>query len=122
MSPILAFKARMASRRLFIPGLSHHVWHRGNNRTDVFLDDGDRVMFLLLLGRAAQRSEVQIHGYVLMDNHYHALVTASDEEALPRAMQRVGREYVRYFNHRHERSGTLWEGRYRASLILDERR
>lgn len=107
---------------MFVPGMSHHVYHRGNNRSEVFGDDGDRMVFLTLLGRAARRLNVDIHGYVLMDNHYHALVTAPDEEALPRAMQRLGREYTRYFNERYERSGTLWEGRYKASLIVDERR
>ena len=112
----------MAPHRLFIPGLSHHIWHRGNNRTDIFRDDGDRTVFRLLLGRAAQSTNVLIHGYALMDTHYHALVTAPDEKALPRTMQRLGRQYVRYFNERYERTGTLWEGRYRASLILDERR
>jgi putative transposase len=119
---ILAFWCGMATRRLFAPGLSHHVWHRGNNRTTVFRDDGDRTVFLLLLGRAAQRLNVQIHGYALMDTHYHTLLTAPDEAALPRMMQHLGRDYVRHFNGRHERSGTLWEGRYCASLILDERR
>ena len=112
----------MATPRLFIPGLSHHVWHRGNNRADVFVDEGDRINFLMLLGRAAKRSDVQIHGYVLMDTHYHALVTAPDKEALPRAMQRLGCGFTRYFNKRHGRTGTLWEGRYQASLIVDERR
>jgi putative transposase len=88
----------------------------------VFADDCDRIYFLVLLGRAAKRTGLQIHGYALMDTHYHALVTAPDERALPRAMQRLGSEYVRYFNTRHARTGTLWERRYQASLIVDERR
>jgi putative transposase len=122
VSPILEFVECVAPPRLFVPGLSHHVWHRGNNRCDIFRDDGDRIVFLVLLGLAAQRSDVQIHGYALMDTHYHALVTAPDEQALPQMMQRLGRAYVGHFNQRHSRSGTLWEGRYRASLIRDERR
>lgn len=112
----------MSPPRMFLPGMSHHVWHRGNNRADVFVDDCDRIIFLMLLGRAAKRSDLQIHGYVLMGTHYHALVTAPDQEALPRTMQRLGRGYSRYFNERHGRTGTLWEGRYQASLIVDERR
>jgi putative transposase len=112
----------MAARRLFVPGLSHHIWHRGNNRTTVFRDDGDRAVFLLLLGRSTKHLNVKVHGYVLMDNHFHLLVTAPNDLALPRMMQRLGREYVRYFNRRYDRTGTLWEGRYCASLILDERR
>jgi putative transposase len=111
----------MAKPRLFVPGLSHHVWHRGNNKTDIYKDDEDRSVFLLLLGNAAERGDVRIHGWTLMTNHYHALVTAPDEHQLPRTMQLVGKNYVRYFNDRHRRTGTLWEGRYRASLVLDER-
>ncbi len=106
---------------MFLPGLSHHVCHRGNDRTEIFQDDGDRTVFLVLLGRALRRGDVKMHGYSLMGNHYHALVTAPDEGALPLAMQRFGRGYVRYFNERYQRTGTLWEGRYHASLITDER-
>ena len=111
----------MAKPRLFFPGLSHHVWHRGNNKTDIYKDDEDRAVFLWLLGDAAQRGDVKIHCWTLMTNHYHALVTAPDEHQLPRMMQRLGKNYVRYFNDRHNRTGTLWEGRYGASLVVDER-
>jgi putative transposase len=113
--------ASMSPRRLFVPGLSHHVRHRGNNRSQVFLDDGDRKVFLQMVGRACGRYGLELHGYVLMGNHYHLQVTAAADRALPGAMQSLGRGYVKYFNDRYERSGTLWEGRYRASLILDER-
>jgi len=111
----------MAPTRYFAPGLSHHVYHRGNNRTVIFSDDRDRSVFLVLLGRAMQRGGIRVHSYALMTTHYHALVTAPDESALPLAMQRLGTGYVRYFNKRYSRTGTLWEGRYQASLILDER-
>jgi putative transposase len=111
----------MAKPRLFVPGLSHHVCHRGNNKASIYHDDDDRTVFLLLLGNAAERGDVKVHSWTLMSNHYHALVTAPDENALPRMMQRLGGNYVRYFNDRHQRSGTLWEGRYHASLVVDER-
>jgi putative transposase len=111
----------MAPRRLFVQGLTHHVYHRGNNGTDVFRDDSDRVIFLMLLDHTCRRTGVQVHAYALMTTHYHAMVTAPDAEALPRAMQRLGRRYVRYFNDRYKRTGTLWEGRYQASLIESER-
>ena len=62
-----------------------------------------------------------IHAYVLMDNHFHLLVTPETQDGLPQMMQAVGRAYVRYFNLRHQRSGTLWEGRYRSNLIESER-
>ena len=111
----------MAPPRLFVPGLSHHVYHRGNNSGTVFHDDIDRTVFLLLLGRAAKRGDVKIHSYVLMTTHYHALVSSPEQRALPLMMQRLGRGYARYFNQRHHRTGTLWEGRYQASLVIDER-
>jgi len=111
----------MAPPRLFIPGLSHHVRHRGNNGCDVFLDSQDRTTFLNMFDTSARKRGVKVHGYTLMSTHYHAQVTSPAEDALPRMMQRLGRCYVRYFNQRHRRTGTLWEGRYRASLILTER-
>jgi putative transposase len=110
----------MASPRLFVPGLSHHVRHRGNNGCDVFLDSQDRTTFLEMLDKSARSRGVRVHGYVLMTTHFHAQVTSPAEDALPRMMQRLGRSYVRYFNQRHRRTGTLWEGRYRASLIQTE--
>ncbi len=79
------------------------------------------MVFLLLLGRAAQRGDVKIHSFTLMTTHYHTLVTSPDERALPRMMQRLGRGYTRHYNDRHHRTGTLWEGRYQASLVVDER-
>jgi putative transposase len=74
-----------------------------------------------MIGKSAEEHDVSVHGYVLMTTHYHAQLTAPNPDALPRMMQSLGRKYVRYFNTRHRRTGTLWEGRYRASLILDER-
>jgi putative transposase len=112
----------MAPRRQFVPGLSHHVTHRGNNRGDVFRDDCDRRKYLDLLGKASRERGVALHGYTLMTTHVHVLVTAQEENSLPRMMQSLGRSYVRYFNARHHRSGTLWEGRYWAGLIPDHQR
>jgi putative transposase len=110
----------MATLRMFAPGFSHHVRHRGNNRCDVFLDAEDRQTFLSMVETAARAVGVSVHAYMLMSTHYHAQLTAPDEDALPLMMQRLGRCYVKYFNKRHGRTGTLWEGRYRASLILDQ--
>jgi putative transposase len=111
----------MAKRRLFVPGCSHHVWNRGNNRIDIFTDDQDRTVFLCILGNAAVFCAVKIHSWTVMTNHYHALVTAPDERQLPRMMQRVGKNYASYFNQRYRRTGTPWDHRYGASLVLDER-
>ena len=112
----------MARRpRMVIAGYPHHLIIRGNNRQDIFLDDGDRRRFRGLLGEVMADARVAIHGYVLMSNHVHLVVTPADSPALSGAMQRLGRRYVRYFNDRHLRSGTLWEGRFRAALIETDR-
>jgi Transposase and inactivated derivatives len=107
--------------RLTLPGLSHHVIVRGNNRQQVFLDDQDRRVFLDFLAEAAQREQLLVHAFVLMDNHVHLLVTPEAEAAMSRTVQALGRRYVRYFNQRHQRTGTLWEGRYKSSLIQTDR-
>jgi putative transposase len=99
----------------------HHIIQRGNNRQAIFVDRQDFETMLGLLAESAQKFSVAIHAYVLMDNHFHLLATPATAEALPLMMQAVGRSYVRYFNQRHGRSGTLWEGRYRSTLIEAER-
>ncbi len=107
--------------RLTVPGYPHHVIQRGNNRQPIFLSDADRQRMLELIEEQARELEVAVHAYVLMDNHVHLLLTPGAEDSLSRLMQAVGRRYVRYFNDRHGRSGTLWEGRYRSTLIEPER-
>jgi len=107
--------------RLTVPGYPHHVIQRGNNRQPIFVDSKDRERFLALLAENATRFRVAIHAYVLMDNHFHLLGTPEAVDGLPRMMQAVGRTYVRYFNDRHGRTGTLWEGRYRSTLIETDR-
>lgn len=107
--------------RLTLAGHPHHVIQRGNNRQEVFVDRADREMLLGLLGENAARFGVALHAYVLMDNHFHLLATPSTSDGLALWMQAVGRRYVRYFNDRHGRSGTLWEGRYKSSLIQADR-
>ncbi len=107
--------------RLTLPGYLHHVIQRGNNRQAIFVDPQDYETMQALLVDSAQKFRVAVHAYALMGNHFHLLVTPADSEALPRMMQAVGRSYVRYFNQRHGRSGTLWEGRYRSTLIQSER-
>jgi putative transposase len=103
--------------RLTLPGYPHHVIQRGNNRQPIVSDDADR-RFLLDLCQAASRDcRVAVHGYVLMDNHFHLLATPEKERGLSAMMQAVGRSYVRYFNDKAGRTGTLWEGRYRSTLV-----
>ena len=107
--------------RLSIPGYPHHVIQRGNNRQAIFLSDADRERMLSLLLEHSAKAKVAIHAYVLMDNHFHLLATPETADGLPAMMQAVGRSYVRYFNDRVGRTGTLWEGRYRSTLIETER-
>lgn len=107
--------------RLTVPGHPHHVIQRGNNRQPIFIDAADREFMLALLAEYAQAFHVAVHAYVLMDNHLHLLATPETAEGLPGMMQAVGRRYVRHFNDRHGRTGTLWEGRYRSTVIESER-
>jgi putative transposase len=107
--------------RLTVAAYPHHVIQRGNDRQAIVRDDADRERLLSLWLEHAKTFKVAIHAYVVMDNHFHLLVTPSTDQGLPQLMQAVGRAYVRYFNLRHQRSGTLWEGRYRSNLIESER-
>ncbi len=107
--------------RLTLPGYPHHVIQRGNNRQTIFASTADYQTFLDLLDENSKRFDVAIHAYVLMENHFHLLVTPKGKQALPQMMQAVGRSYVRYFNDRQKRSGTLWEGRYKSTVIQIER-
>ena len=107
--------------RLSVPGYPHHVIQRGNNRQPIFATLGDRQLFLELLEQNAKKFAVHIHAYVLMGNHFHLLATPQAQDALPQMMQAVGRRYVRYYNDSQGRSGTLWEGRYKSTVIQTER-
>ena len=106
--------------RLIIPHQPHHVIQRGNDRQLIFRDADDHVAFLNWLREAAKSFKVAIHAYVLMPNHLHLLVSPSDASGLGRMMQWIGRHYVPYFNHKYQRMGTLWQGRYKATVIDSE--
>lgn len=103
--------------RLSVPNCPHHVLHRGNNGQAVFLSDTDRQLFLRLLADAALETRVVLHAYVLLDDSFRLLLTPGDEGALARLMQTLGRRYVRAFNQAYGRSGTLWEGRFRSTVV-----
>ncbi len=111
--------ARLA--RVSVPGYPYHVIQRGNNRQRIFTSDADRETMRDLLAENATRFDVAIHAYVLMDNHFHLLLTPASADGLPKMMQAVGRKYVRYFNDLQHRTGTLWEGRYKSALVQTER-
>jgi putative transposase len=103
--------------RLFVPGWPCHIIQRGNNRQVIFEDDQDRWEFRRHLQEIAREHGWAIHAYVLMSNHVHLLVTPEKAESVPRGLQALGRRYVAYFNRRYQRTGTLWEGRYKANLL-----
>jgi len=103
--------------RFYYPGAVLHVVQRGNNRGPVFASVGDRRFYLACLLRASRMHGVALHAYVLMSNHVHLLASPGHAQALPRMMQALGRSYVGRFNRVYERTGTLWEGRYKATLV-----
>ena len=107
--------------RLTLPGYPHHVIQRGNNRQPIFATTADYQLLLALLAENSEKFGVAIHAYVLMSNHFHLLATPQTADGLPQMMQAVGRRYVRYFNDIQKRSGTLWEGRYKSTVIQTER-
>jgi putative transposase len=107
--------------RLTLPDYPHHIIQRGNNRQAIFAGTENYEDLLSLLGENAQKFGVAIHAYVLMTNHFHLLATPQTGDGLPQMMQAVGRRYVRHFNDSQSRSGTLWEGRYRSTLIQTDR-
>lgn len=107
--------------RLIIPDQPHHVIQRGNDRQAIFRDASDYGIFLGWLRESSKQFNVAIHAYVLMSNHLHLLASPSDLIGLGRMMQWVGRHYVPYFNHKYQRSGTLWQGRYKTAVIDSER-
>jgi putative transposase len=107
--------------RLTVPGYPHHIIQRGNNRQAIFASPADYTSLLGLLVENAQKFKVSVHAYVLMTNHFHLLATPETVDGLPQMMQAVGRRYVRHFNDAQSRTGTLWEGRYRSTLIQTDR-
>jgi putative transposase len=112
------FTGGMARRpRIDTPGIPQHVVQRGNNRAACFHDDQDRREYLAHLRDALDETGCQLHAYVLMTNHVHLLLTPGESGAVAQLMQKLGRRYVGWFNLRHGRSGTLWEGRYKACPV-----
>ena len=106
--------------RYVIPGQPQHVIQRGNNRDIIFVADEDYRFYLQKLEDACKKYNCDIHAYVLMTNHVHLLLTPQSENGISQVMQSLGRSYVQYFNFRYRRSGTLWEGRYKATLLDSE--
>ena len=103
--------------RLVRAGLPHQILQAGHNGQALVIDDEDRRTWRALLSEVARVHEVSVHAWVLLDDRFHLVATPAREPALSRMMQDFGRRYVGYFNRRHVRTGTLWNGRFRAGLI-----
>ena len=103
--------------RLALAGLPHLVALYGHSAQPVFVDDDDRRQFLAALRESASLQRVAVHAYVLLDDHVHLLLTPATDDALGALMQGLGRRYGAAFNRRHGRRGTLWAGRFRASVV-----
>lgn len=106
--------------RIVIPDIPVHAIQRGNNRNACFMDDEDRAFYLHHLGRLAPEAGCALHAYCLMSNHVHLLVTPERPGSCAELFKRLGLLYTQYFNKRYGRTGTLWEGRFRSSLIQTE--
>ncbi len=103
--------------RLVVPGIAAHIVQRGVNRQACFRGEADYLVYLAILQKALERAACALHAYCLMTNHVHLLLTPTGDGACSRLMYEVGQRYVPYFNRRDERTGTLWEGRFRSCLV-----
>jgi putative transposase len=107
--------------RFNLPGIPQHVIQRGNNRDPCFLAEEDYRRYLEDLQKAAEKYACRIHAYVLMTNHVHLLVTPMVDHGISQMMQALDRRYVYYINKIYKRTGTLWEGSYKSSLVDSDR-
>ena len=106
--------------RICPPDIPQHVIQRGNNRHACFASEQDFSAYANWLKEYSQQFSVAIHAWVFMTNHVHLLVTPQKQDGIAHMMQALGRRYVRYFNYTYRRTGTLWEGRYKSSLVQTE--
>ncbi|WP_101759571.1 transposase [Oceanicoccus sp. KOV_DT_Chl] len=103
--------------RMYLPGVPAHIVQRGNNRNACFFSDDDYFYYKHILGEGLRRYGGQLHAYCLMTNHVHLIITPTEKDSISRIIQHTGRQYVQYINKTYQRSGTLWEGRHKGSLV-----
>ena len=106
--------------RLAVPGIPWHIIQRGNNRSVCFYADTDYLRYLETLAEQADKYGCRIHAYCLMTNHVHLLVTPERADSASLMMKHLGQRYVQYINRSYQRTGTLWEGRFRSCLAQDD--
>jgi putative transposase len=107
--------------RLVVPGIALHIRQRGHNRAPCFFADGDYALYLGLLGLFTREHDCTVHAYCLMTNHVHLLLTPRTDDGCALMMKRLGQCYAQHVNKARERTGSLWEGRYRSCLVTTER-
>lgn len=107
--------------RILIDGMAVHIVQRGVDRAATFFDAEDYLLYLELLREASELFNLQVHAYCLMTNHIHLLLTPAEAADLSPAMKRLTQIYVQRINRRYNRTGPLWSGRYKASLVGSER-
>ena len=107
--------------RMYIPNLPYHIVQRGNNREVCFIEPENYLFYLELWQTLSKRYGVAVHAYCLMTNHIHFLVTPEKEDSISTTMKVVGSRYAQYINLKYKRTGTLWEGRHRSSMIQTEK-
>src|SRR2546428_2248197 len=103
--------------RLIFPGVAVHIIQRGNDRVACFRQDSDYLVYLAHLRQLSEKYECAVHAYCLMTNHVHLLLTPGAAGACTGLMRDLGQRYVQYFNRRHDRTGTLWEGRFHSCVV-----
>ncbi len=103
--------------RLVLANHPHHILQSGNDGQLVFREPQDYQQLLGWLKDSAREFKVAIHAYVLMPNHLHLLATPASTDGLAQMMQRVGRYYVPWYNAKYGRSGSLFQGRFKTSLV-----
>ena len=106
--------------RIHLDGVPLHIVQRGHNREPCFFAEDDYSSYLHWLSEALAAAECVLHAYVLMTNHVHLLLTPRRAEAVPRLVISLGRRYVQYINRTYRRTGTLWDSRYKSSLVQAE--
>lgn len=103
--------------RIHLDGIPLHIVQRGHNREPCFFAEEDYSSYLQWLGEALAETECALHAYVLMTNHVHLLLTPKKAGAVPRLLMSLGRRYVQYVNRTYKRTGTLWDSRYKSSVV-----
>src|SRR5882672_568377 len=106
--------------RVHLDGVPLHIVQRGHNREPCFFAEDDYSSYLHWLGEALAEFDCALHAYVLMTNHVHLLLTPGKAEAVPKLIISLGRRYVQYVNRSYRRTGTLWDSRYKSSLVQAE--